>query len=68
MTTGIKARELRRARGLRIEELCVMAGISIGTAKSIEAGRDVRLGTLRKVADAYGVPITDLLEDVEAAS
>jgi len=57
-------RERRRA-GLTQEELAEAAGVGINTIRRIEQGEieEPRVSTLRKLADALGIRVRDLLED-----
>jgi transcriptional regulator with XRE-family HTH domain len=59
---------LRRERGIKTcRELADRAGLSPGTISAIETGRNKcpSSRTLRKIADALGVKITDLWGRVE---
>jgi transcriptional regulator with XRE-family HTH domain len=56
-------RRLRRQRGLNQQALAVKAGVSLGYLSRLEVGmHDPRLSTLRKLAKALGVPVTELVK------
>src|ERR1700759_1253210 len=56
-------RALRQARGWSLDELSGRSGVSKGMVVQIEAARtNPSLGTLTRVADAFGVTIARLLE------
>lgn len=56
---------LRRTRGLSQRELAERANVSPATVYEMEAGRrpQPRGSTLRKLADALGVDVSELVED-----
>ncbi len=56
---------LRRARGLSQRELAELANVSPATVYEMEAGRrpQPRGSTLRKLASALGVDVSELIED-----
>jgi transcriptional regulator with XRE-family HTH domain len=61
LTTTIK--RLRKRRKLTQQGLAVRAGLTLGYIARLEIGmHDPRLGTLRKLAKALGVKVTELLE------
>ncbi|MEV0004146.1 XRE family transcriptional regulator [Micromonospora sp. NPDC050980] len=58
-----QVRELRAARGWSFDELAGRSGVSKGMLVQIEGGRtNPSIGTLCRVADAFGVSIARLLE------
>jgi transcriptional regulator with XRE-family HTH domain len=60
VATTIK--RLRKRCGLTQQTLAVRAGVSLGYIARLEIGmHDPRLGTLRKLAKALGVPVTKRL-------
>lgn len=63
--TGVLARnvrQLRQDRGLTAADLAARSGVAKATLSQIEAARgNPRLETLRDLADALGVPPTELL-------
>ncbi|KKJ93849.1 helix-turn-helix domain-containing protein [Micromonospora sp. HK10] len=64
-----QVRELRAARGWSFEELAGRSGVSKGMLVQIEAARtNPSIGTLCRVADAFGVTIAELLEPAERSS
>jgi transcriptional regulator with XRE-family HTH domain len=59
----MRIRRLRDERQLTQEQLAHKAKISLGYLARLETGRhDPKLSTLRKIAKALGVPVTELLE------
>ena len=59
----MKLKALREAEGLSQEALASKAKISREYLARLEAGRhDPTVGTLRRLAKALGVPVTELLE------
>jgi transcriptional regulator with XRE-family HTH domain len=59
-----KLRVLRAERGLTLLEVAAKAGIGRDTLSYIEQGRrHPSMPTLKKIADAYGVPVEDLIEE-----
>ena len=61
-----QVRELRAARGWSFEELAGRSGVSKGMLVQIEGARtNPSIGTLCRVADAFGVNIARLLEPAE---
>ncbi|GAB3943643.1 hypothetical protein GCM10027614_32600 [Micromonospora vulcania] len=61
-----QVRELRAARGWSFEELAGRSGVSKGMLVQIEGARtNPSVGTLCRVADAFGVNIARLLEPAE---
>jgi transcriptional regulator with XRE-family HTH domain len=59
----IRLRELRKIAGLTQEQFAEAAGISYKWYQGIEAGRrsDLRLSTMERIADAYGIGVHQLL-------
>lgn len=61
-TTAQRVREIRKERGLYQHEVAARAKLSVQTVRNVEAGRhEPELPTLRKIAGALGVPLSDLL-------
>lgn len=61
-TPGERIARLRDERGLSMEQLRVAANLgSKSTLHEIEQGRDVRLSTLDRIADVFGLTVSDLL-------
>ena len=58
-----RLREWREAQGLTQKELAERAGIGLVTPARIEGGQGTTPRTARKIADALGVDIVDLLEE-----
>jgi quercetin dioxygenase-like cupin family protein/DNA-binding XRE family transcriptional regulator len=58
-----RVRGLRTARGWSLDELAGRSGVSKGMVVQVEAGRtNPSIGTLCRLADAFGVTIAELLE------
>lgn len=69
LTAAVAAhvRSQRGARGWSLDELAGRSGVSKGMVVAIEAGRtNPSVGTLCRLADAFGVNIADLLEVSES--
>jgi len=64
--TGAVARTLvtlRTERGWSLDQLAVRSGVSKGVLVALEQGRsNPNLATLARLADAFGVPVTRLVE------
>lgn len=58
---GRRIAELRRERGLTQEQLAVKIRTSFQWLAQVEAGRNVTVYTLVKVANGLRVPLADLL-------
>ena len=55
---------IREQHGLSLRTLAVLAGVHYTSLVRLEAGRyDPRVSTLRKIAEALGVDLQDLLKD-----
>jgi transcriptional regulator with XRE-family HTH domain len=55
-------RVLRAERGMTLTEASRLSGVNISTISSLEHGeRGAYTATLRKLADAYGITLTELL-------
>jgi transcriptional regulator with XRE-family HTH domain len=62
--TGIKIKELRKAKKLTLAELSKMAGISVSFLSQIENGKSaLTVVTLNKIANALQVPMKDFFEE-----
>jgi transcriptional regulator with XRE-family HTH domain len=59
----IRLRELRKLAGFTQEQFAESAGISYKWYQGIETGRrsDLRLSTMERIADAYGIGVHQLL-------
>jgi transcriptional regulator with XRE-family HTH domain len=67
--TGMRIREIRKARGLSQVQLAEMAGVEQPTISRIEKGEDgVTLRLLRQTAAALGVSIAELFSDERTAA
>jgi transcriptional regulator with XRE-family HTH domain len=61
-TLGARLRAARRARGLSLAEAAKVSGISSSFLGLVERGQnDITLGRLLRLAEVYGVGITDLV-------
>jgi transcriptional regulator with XRE-family HTH domain len=62
-SVGKNLRRLRKAAGLTLAAVARKTGFSLGYIQRLEAGQhDPPVSTLRKLARALGVPVTELLE------
>lgn len=59
----LKVKKVRTELGISKYKLCKMTGLTKPTISAIEAGGDVRLSTLCKIARVLGVGVKDLIED-----
>lgn len=63
---ALHCRALRQARGWSLDELAGRSGVSKGMLVQIEAARtNPSVGTLARVADAFGVTVSRLLEPAQ---
>jgi transcriptional regulator with XRE-family HTH domain len=58
---GDRIREERLHQNLTQDNVWMAARISRGTLQRVEAGEDVKLGTLLRIAHALGVPLAELV-------
>ena len=58
---GRRVRALRESQSETQQTLATRAGIATRTLASLEAGQDVSLDTLRKLATALGVTVAELV-------
>jgi transcriptional regulator with XRE-family HTH domain len=69
--TGALARTvaaLRAERGWSLDNLAARSGVSKGVLVAVEQGRsNPNLATLARIGDAFGVPVTRLLEGADEA-
>jgi len=65
LATMIRLRvvELRKRRGWTQEELAKRAGVRRATIHALERGASPRLDTLEKLAQAFGVKVSQLLRE-----
>lgn len=62
---GASLRQIRKARGLRLEDLALAAGVGVRFVSELERGKPTaRLAETLRVAAALGVRVT--LEDARA--
>ena len=60
----LRIKELRTKRGLTIDQLASMSGLSRGFISLLENGkRDPSADTLGQLSDALGVPLVDLIDE-----
>lgn len=57
---GERIRRVRKARGMTLQELSNVCGVSIVTLSRIENGDNVTVGTIEKVEWALGVYLIDV--------
>lgn len=53
-------RGLMAQKGIRIEDLSEKTQLSVNTISKVRQGKDIRVSTLSKIADALGVEARDL--------
>jgi len=53
---------LRKAKGWKMEELAERAGLSSATVCRLENGKDARLTSLKKIAKALDISISELVK------
>lgn len=59
---GQRLRDARIAKGMTVDDLAERSRIDAETIAALEAGRqEAPLGTVRKLADALGVAVEDLV-------
>lgn len=56
----LKVKEIRLLKKVSKYELCKRTGIYFDTLSKIENGGDVKLSTLKKIAEALGIEVKDL--------
>ena len=62
LQVGQRIAEIRREAGLTQEQLIEDMGISVQYLQRVEGGKiDVRLSTLGKFADHFGIQLSDLM-------
>ena len=59
----IRTKEWRESRGFTQKELAAEAGVGEATVARIELGASVLPNTARKLADAMGITVVDLMEN-----
>jgi transcriptional regulator with XRE-family HTH domain len=57
--------DLRRNRGWTQEQLAERSTVAVRTIQRLEAGQDASLETLSLLADALGVPVSELFATIE---
>jgi transcriptional regulator with XRE-family HTH domain len=64
-TVGERVRELRQERGWSLRELAARAEVSHQYVDFLEKGRRIKLdlSRVRKLADAFGLPLAELIGD-----
>jgi transcriptional regulator with XRE-family HTH domain len=64
---GVAVRQLREARGLSQEALAYRAGTTYGTINRLELAQSAPAwGTVRAIADALDITLTELAAAIEA--
>lgn len=61
-TLATRLREKRDAAGVSREKLAAKAGVSLSTVLRIEQGSGAHLSSLRKIAGALEVPLSELVD------
>lgn len=62
---GQRIRQLRKSRGLSQENLAFSAGVHRTYVGMIERGeKNITLSNIRKMADAFGIFVSELLKDL----
>ena len=62
-TLALILQSLRSERGWSLDQLALRSGVSKGVLVALEQGRsNPNLATLARIADAFGVPVTRLLD------
>ena len=65
---GVRLRELRGVRRLTLRDVAERAGLSESFLSQVERGRaSASIASLRRIADALGIGISDLFQPVELA-
>lgn len=60
---GIHIRELRKFKGMSIEEVAYKAGIDAQNLRKYELGRqEMRVSMLKRIADAFEMSVSELME------
>lgn len=59
----LKLKELREAKGISKYKLAKKAGLQYRTIPAIEKGSDVKLSTLKRLADVLQISVKDLFAD-----
>lgn len=66
LPVGLVVRRLRREKGWKQWELAVEAGVVQGMVSYLETGRrDVHITTLRRITDALGVTVSEVVAEAE---
>lgn len=62
---GQRIRQLRKSRALSQENLAFSAGVHRTYVGMIERGeKNITLSNIRKMADAFGISVSELLKDL----
>ena len=61
----IYIKEIREASGMTQMELSKESGVSLATIRRIEAGKKPNVSVLEKLANAFGCPLSKLIEGNE---
>ena len=60
---GKHLRELRKKKGVSIEEIAYKAGIDAQNLRKYELGRqDMRLSMLKRIADAFEITVSEMTQ------
>lgn len=60
MSTFDNIKNLARLHGLNLQQLAKKAGLSVNAIYRYNQGVEPKLPTLQKIADALGVPVSDI--------
>jgi len=65
---AVRCRQLRRQRGLKLEEVAAKARLTKSYLSKVERGLTVpSIGSAARIARAFGVPLTDLIDGARYA-
>ena len=59
----LRLKEIREAKGVSRYQLAKKAGLQYRTIPAIENGGDVKLSTLKRIADVLNISVKDLFAD-----
>jgi transcriptional regulator with XRE-family HTH domain len=63
----VQLRQIREGKGVSLRALAKMSGVGLATLSRLEAGQfDPRLNTLRKLASALAVTVSELIGEAQS--
>jgi transcriptional regulator with XRE-family HTH domain len=63
----VQLRQIREGKGVSLRALAKLSGVGLATLSRLEAGQfDPRLNTLRRLALALGVTVTELIGEAHS--